>query len=308
MSKHPTTIPEENEQEGLLIAHFGQYLIVEDQNGVFHNCAARKKLGSLVTGDRVMWQPLTNNTGVITTLKPRQSVITRFNKKLKQKPIIANVDQLVIVVALKPSISQTTIDRYLIIAEYFKLKSVLVVNKWDLKDESAFAPNLDYIKQYQSVVDEMVFVSSKQEQGLDSLLSVMQDKTNLLAGQSGVGKSSLISSFIPDLKLRTNELSKNGNLGKHTTSASQLYHLPNGGDVIDSPGIRQFYLTHLDENAIQNGFPELNAFKSQCQFRDCHHSHEPNCAIRQAIAQGLVQQFRLDNYHALLAEHEEENR
>ena len=127
MSKHPT-IPDtntDNTQEGLLIAHFGQYLIVEDQQGVFHNCAARKKLGSLVTGDRVLWQPLPDNAGVITALLPRKSVITRFNKKLKQKPIIANVEQLIIVVGLKPSISQTTIDRYLIIAEYFNLKHIL---------------------------------------------------------------------------------------------------------------------------------------------------------------------------------------
>ena len=302
------TKPAEKDQEGLLIAHFGQHLIVEDPNGKFHHCAARKKLGNLVTGDRVVWQAISHNTGVITALKPRQSVITRFNKKLRQKPIIANVEQLIIVVALKPSISPTTIDRYLIIAEYFNLKTVLVVNKWDLEEDPTFINNLDCIKRYDSVVDSVVHVSTKSEYGLPDLLLMMQDKTNLFAGQSGVGKSSLISYFIPDLKLRTNELSKNGNLGKHTTSASRLYHLPRGGDVIDSPGIRQFHLTHLDKMAIQDGFLEFGPFKGQCQFRNCQHSQEPGCAIHQAIEQGLVQHFRLNNYHTLLAEHDEENR
>lgn len=289
-------------EKGLLIAHFGQHLIVEDKQGEFFHCHAKRTIGPLVTGDWVEWHKTTHNTGVITALLERQSVITKFDKKLKHKPIIANVDQLVIVVALNPKISLTTIDRYFVIAEYFKLRPVLVINKWDLHEEAAFAENLAEIQKYQTIIPDTYHISAETKAGFEALQVVLQGRCSLLAGQSGVGKSSLIRALIPNLNIRTSELSRNRNLGKHTTSASQLYHLPEGGDVIDSPGIRQFYLHHLDREAIIAGFPEFEPFWGKCQFRNCNHIQEPGCAIQQAVEKGLIQRFRLENLHALLSE------
>lgn len=289
-------------KKGRIIAHFGQHLIVEDGDGHFYHCQSKRSIGPLVTGDWVEWQALTHNTGVIHFLCERKSLISKFDRKLKNKPVIANVDQILVVVALKPKISHTTIDRYYVIAQHFGLAAILVVNKWDLKEDESFDDNLRMIQRYQAIFPNMLHISTKNREGMETLKSVLHDKCTLLAGQSGVGKSSIIREIIPDLKIRTGELSKHRNLGKHTTSASQLYHLPDGGNVIDSPGIRQFYLHHLEAEAIKSGFPEFAPFLGQCQFRNCQHQKEPGCAVKQAVTKGLIAEFRLENFHALLEE------
>ncbi len=139
-------------------------------------------------------------------------------------------------------------------------------------------------------------VSAKQEHGLDGLIERLKYKTSILVGQSGVGKSSLINALLPSLDLVTGKLSRATGLGRHTTSAATCYHLPQGGDLIDSPGVRSFRLTKLTLQQLQQGFPEFRPFLGLCQFHNCTHGHEPNCAVRKAVIDGQIHPQRLENF------------
>jgi len=288
------------EQKGLLIAHYGTTLIIENQAGKIFRCGLRQNLEILVTGDKIIWQQIDEESGVVVALDERRSILTRPDKKTA-KPIAANVDHIVIVLALEPLFHQTTLDRYLVLAETLSKTATIVINKCDIPTKKTHDVLWKCLPIYEDLGYSVIKVSSKTGEGLSRLQSAMKDHTCILVGQSGVGKSSLIAQLIPDATVRIQALSTLG-LGKQTTTASRLYHMPSGGDIIDSPGIHQFDLHHFSKEAIERAFKEFAPYRGQCRFRNCKHVETPGCALQAAAIAGKIAFFRLQNYHTILAD------
>ena len=212
--------------------------------------------------------------------------------------IAANIDQLWLVVALEPHYEFELIDRYLIMAENSKFPIGIIVNKIELSSDEK-STTKDFLN-YKSLGYDVHFVSVKNQTNLDSFKEKLVHKSHIFLGQSGVGKSSLINSLIPDLELRVNEISNKSKLGKHTTTNTTIYHIPSGGDLIDSPGVREFQLENLTELEIKSGFKEFKALSSECRFRDCRHINEPNCAVKDSLDQGKISNSRYQSYLNIL--------
>lgn len=290
------------EQHGLLITHHSVAVVVKRDDGKLFICTLRQNLSPLVTGDNVIWQAIDDHTGVVTALIPRRSVVVRPHSR-GEKPIVSNIDLMVIVVALAPLPQVTTIDRYLILANIMKLKALIVVNKCDLISSTKQVEQqtlLDKIPIYEKLGYHVIKVSTKERIGIDKLEHELKDINSILVGQSGVGKSSLLNTLIPDSQAQTSSLSHDDKFGRQTTSASKLYQLPLGGNLIDSPGIHQFNLHHFSQEQILSGFTEFGPFLGACQFRNCTHAHEPKCALRKAVVDKDIAAFRLQNYHTIL--------
>ncbi len=294
--------PHEQQFEGIVIQHHGKQAIVEEQNGHLINCKIRQNLGNIVCGDRVIYQRSPEDQeAVILAVKERKSVLARPDFNRKPKPFAANIDQIIIVAAPEPELSEHLLDRYLVIVETTGLHGIIVINKADLLDDSSMSEIASRLLVYQNIGYQVLFCSVKDNQGLKQLQTILKDRTSILVGQSGVGKSSLINQMLPELELRTSELSQ-ANHGKHTTSSSTLYHLPLGGDIIDSPGIRDFAIWNISEAQIAAGFSEFRPYQGQCRFHNCRHINEPDCAIKQAVEEGSISGQRLQSYQDMLDE------
>ncbi|SFV80255.1 Ribosome small subunit-stimulated GTPase EngC [hydrothermal vent metagenome] len=281
-------------QTGLVITRYGQHLLVEAESGELYQCTGRRNIELSVAGDQVIFQIIGNDEGVVTALLERDNLLRR-----SQKVIAANIDQLWLVVAIEPHYQFELIDRYLVVAENAELPINIVVNKIELSQK------MDQIKydfsMYESAGYSVHYLSVEEQTNIAELKALLNDKTHIFLGQSGVGKSSLINELIPDLNLRVNEISTKSKLGKHTTTNTTLYHIPSGGDLIDSPGIREFQLDDLTDKEILSGFREFKPFIGQCKFRNCAHINEPNCAIKQAVESGEIHIQRYQNYLNLIS-------
>jgi len=273
---------------------YGQHLLVEAESGELYQCTGRRNIELSVAGDQVIFQIIGNDEGVVTALLERDNLLRR-----SQKVIAANIDQLWLVVAIEPHYQFELIDRYLVVAENAELPINIVVNKIELSQK------MDQIKydfsMYESAGYSVHYLSVEEQTNIAELKALLNDKTHIFLGQSGVGKSSLINELIPDLNLRVNEISTKSKLGKHTTTNTTLYHIPSGGDLIDSPGIREFQLDDLTDKEILSGFREFKPFIGQCKFRNCAHINEPNCAIKQAVESGEIHMQRYQNYLNLIS-------
>ncbi len=281
------------EQTGLVITRYGQRLLVESESGELFQCTGRQNIKLSVAGDQVIFQPLSEKEGVVTALVSRDSQLKRSHKL-----IASNIDQLWLVVAVEPHYQFDLIDSYLVAAENFKLPINIIVNKIELnKDQNRLEEDFSI---YTQIGYSVVYISVKEQTNLKSLRHMLDDKTHIFLGQSGVGKSSLINKLIPDLNLRVKEISRKSKLGKHTTTNTTLYHIPSGGDLIDSPGIREFQLDNLTNKKILNGFREFKPFIGSCKYRNCVHINEPDCAIKNAIKSGQIHHKRYQNYLSLI--------
>ncbi|WP_369152172.1 ribosome small subunit-dependent GTPase A [Candidatus Thiodubiliella endoseptemdiera] len=280
-------------QIGLVITRYGQRLLVESEAGDLVQCTARRNIDLSVAGDQVIFQMNDDNTGVVTALLERDNTLERSHKI-----IAANIDELWLVVAIEPHYQFDLIDRYLVVAENGNLPIRIVVNKIEL------SKNIEQVKtdfaMYQSIGYKVSYLSVKEQIGTAEFKQQLNDKTHIFLGQSGVGKSSLINELIPNLNLRVNEISKKSKLGKHTTTNTTLYHIPSGGDLIDSPGVREFHLNTLTSQEILSGFREFKPFIGQCKFRNCVHINEPDCAIKNALGNGSIHPKRYESYLNLI--------
>jgi ribosome biogenesis GTPase len=289
------------QRRGLVLSHFGQQLDVEaldgPDQGTVVRCHQRSNLDPLVAGDTVIWQQGETANVVVAGL-PRRSVLRRPNMLGELKPVAANIDTLVVVIAPAPEAHRNLIDRYLVAAENHGLRPLIVLNKSDLLDPQE-SPLLELLKSYAALSYPTLLVSSRSRAGLAQLEERLAPGTSIFVGQSGVGKSALVNALLPGVNTLEGSLSEGVTKGRHTTTAARLFHFPGGGNLIDSPGIREFGLTHLEPEELLRGFIEFRPFLDGCRFRDCKHEHEPGCRLREAVAQGRIDPQRLASYQSI---------
>ena len=291
------------ERKGIVISNFGQQLDIEaldgENQGEIYRCFQRSNIESLVTGDYVIWQE-GDPVGVIIAVLPRENFLERPSSLGELRPVAANIDQIIIVIAPLPEPHANLIDRYLVAAEHYQLSPVLLMNKSDLLDENNRSEMQELLSIYRDIGYSVLSVSSKTGARMDELKTLLDDKTSVFVGQSGVGKSAMINRLLPAANTVVGSLSEARDKGRHTTTSARLYHFSEGGDLIDSPGIREFHLEHLDKETLLNGFLEFRPFLGHCKFRDCQHDKEPGCRLKQAIEDQQINPLRMNSFRHIL--------
>lgn len=305
IAKNTAFVQDDRLASGIVVAHFGKQLDVQitEQGstalaiGKIYRCHTRTNLPMLATGDKVQLSfDDTAHLGRIEQLMPRQSLITRPDRYQKIKPVASNVELLIIVFAPLPKPATHLIDRYLLVAHITNTPPLLLLNKHDILDNDTQA----IYQQYHRLGYPTLSVSCYDKTSLTKLKHTIQGKLSIFAGQSGVGKSSLINALLDNANQDTKQLSNASKLGQHTTTTSRLFaynpqQLNNGG-IIDTPGIREYGIWHLSKADILDAFFELAPLADQCQFRDCNHNQtSKGCALWQAASQGQVSPARIDS-------------
>lgn len=292
---------------GRLIKSTGSWYIVETENGTRINCILKGKFrikgikatNPLAVGDKVDVALQPDQTGIITKIYPRRNYIVRKATKTSKVShiIAANIDQALVVVSLtKPRTTTGFIDRFLITAEAYHIPSLIVINKIDLYDDELKRRHEEVVDIYKSATYPCISVSALSGENMSALKEVMCDKTSLMAGHSGVGKSAILNKLEPGLDLKTKEISTVHLKGRHTTTFAEMHSLTFGGFVIDTPGIKEFGLIDFDKHEVAERFPEMRALMHQCKFHNCTHIHEPGCAVKEALKTGEINENRYKNY------------
>lgn len=281
--------------DGRVIAAHGRQYMVELADGTLLPCFPRGKKSEIACGDRVDIQRTSDDQGVVEAIQPRSSLLYRSNE-IRQKLIAANVDQIVIVVATEPAFYDELIARALLAAESEEIAPLIVLNKCDLADKLPAAR--ERLAVLVGLGYPILELSARDH--AEDLRPYLKGKTSVLVGQSGMGKSTLVNALIPQANAATREISQALDSGKHTTTHATLYHLDADSDLIDSPGLQEFGLGHLDRHEIESAFPEFRDHLGQCRFRDCRHDREPGCALVAAVAQGHIDPNRFAIYRRIV--------
>ena len=282
---------------GLVVAAHGRQYVVERQDGSTLPCFPRGKKSEIACGDRVDLRQTAADQGVIEAIQPRRNILYRSNE-FRQKLIAANVDQVVLVVAVEPAFSDELVTRTLIAAESQDIDVLIVLNKCDLADRlPAARQRLDI---FRNLGYSIVELSARAH--AEDLRPHLAGRTSVLVGQSGMGKSTLVNALVPEANAATREISAALDSGKHTTTHACLYHLDAASHLIDSPGLQEFGLAHLDRAGLEHAFREFRPYLGQCRFRDCRHDREPDCALRHALAEHRMDERRFAAYRRIAAE------
>lgn len=296
---------DEQVYNGLVVSHHGRKLVVEADDGKQYDCKLRQNLGDIACGDSVVIQVDPHQHGVVVAVNERKNVLEKTGFAGQSKTVAANIGQLVIVCSVDPEPNDYLIDRYLTAAENLPAKALIVINKIDLLNDDN-KPVIDKIREtYSRIGYRIVETSIKKNTGLNELKAALQGTISILVGLSGVGKSSLVKMLLPDIDIRIGEISTASREGKHTTTVSSLYHLPDGGALIDSPGVRDFTPRNRNKDDIVNGFIELKPYQGRCKFSNCSHTTEPGCAITEALNKGELSQQRVNSFKKMLEDLEE---
>lgn len=302
------------EQKGLVITSFGKRVLVESEDGQTYRCAIRQHLGKLVAGDVVIWQTdMEQSSGVVISVLPRVHELSRPGFRGQTRMIAANIDFIGVVTPVTPGIHPDMIDRYLVGAKQLEIPVIIIINKVDLiESDEHWEAIAEILHPYEEMEIPLIPASTVSNEGLSELRAFMSNKNSVFVGPSGAGKSSLINALIPDLDIRIGQLSEASGLGKHTTTNSVLYHLPesklglgDGGNLIDSPGIRQFSPVPCSLSELESMYPDFNCFLGQCRFNNCTHTIEPDCAIKKAVEQGNIAYSRFQSFQRLREEFKE---
>ncbi|MCX8065882.1 MAG: ribosome small subunit-dependent GTPase A [Candidatus Hydrogenedentes bacterium] len=296
-------IPQDIQPNATVVSHSKKWAFVWIDNSETKEeilCGISEKLREkdeslIAPGDRVYVDYINQKEPIIRWIFPRKSKLSRLSVDKDGPPeqvIAANVDILFIVASVKqPPFRHRLIDRFLIVAQNGNVEPVIVLNKIDLADEIPQEINV-----YRELGIKLIFTSCVTKAGIDEVVETLRGKTGVLAGHSGVGKTSLIKCILPDIDAVTKEISKKTEKGRHATNISKLYFLPNGGKIIDTPGIRALGLWKIDPEELDFYFSEFREFSTMCKFNDCSHTHEPECAVRNAVKEGKISCSRYESY------------
>lgn len=283
-------------QQGTVTAAYGKRYGVELEDGRQISCVTRGKKNDLACGDIVEVKLTDAHEGVVESFKPRSSLLYRSNA-YKTKLLAANVTQAVIVLATQPSFYEALLNRCLIAAEAAGIEALIILNKCDLAENDDARRALE---RYRKLGYRVQPLSAKQD--ITPLKQWLNGHTSVLVGQSGMGKSTIVNALLPELKIRTQEVSAVLDSGKHTTTAAHLYHLGADSHLIDSPGLQEFGLHHLSMDQLEKAFVEFRPYLGKCRFNNCRHLKEPDCAVIQAVNEGQIEPQRLSYYQELLSE------
>jgi ribosome biogenesis GTPase len=293
-------------RSGRVIRVQGLVSLVEDSDGKLYRCAVRRLLKTLSTdqrhvvaaGDRVLFRPEGDDDGIIERVEPRRGVLSRTSRG-RQHIIVTNVDQMLIVAsAAQPDLKPHLIDRFLVTAEQVGIRPIICINKIDLID---LAPLQPIVGVYSQMGYDVLQISATTGFNLDQLERRLQGQETVVSGQSGVGKSSLLNAIDPKIDLRTATVSKETEKGRHTTTTATLLPLSFGGYVVDTPGIRQFQLWDVIAEEVAGLFRDLRPYVDHCRFPNCTHTHETECAVKDAVADGRLDVRRYDSYCHMFA-------
>ena len=287
--------------QALVVASYGKRYEVElaDASSLITrriSCVSRGKKTELACGDIVNIKLTDKAQGVVESSEPRKSLLYR-SSTLKSKILASNVTQIVIVLATQPSFYEALLNRCLVAAEAANIKPLILLNKCDLADADDAKNKL---KLYQDLGYQVLHLSAKQD--ISALQPYLSNHQSVLVGQSGMGKSTIINALLPNENVRTQEMSSALDSGKHTTTAAHLYHLDTTSSLIDSPGLQEFGLNHLSQTDLELAFIEFRPYLGNCRFNNCKHTHEPDCAVIEAVKAGKISQNRLKFYQELSRE------
>lgn len=293
---------------GRVIKSTGSWYDVKSDTGQVVACRLRGKIrldglrttNPVAVGDLVNFEKERDKeTCVIDKILPRSNVIVRKSVNLSKEShiIAANVDQAILVATIaQPRTSTGFIDRFTVTAEAYHIPVIIVFNKCDIYDDEQNAMAENLMKVYNSIGYQSFMISAKTGENCDRLQDIMKDKISMFSGHSGVGKSALVNRLDANLNIRVGEISEVHEKGKHTTTFAQMYELGFGGYIIDTPGIKEFALYDMEKETLAQRFPEMRALMHECRFNNCTHLHEPHCAIKSAVEQGLITDWRYENY------------
>ena len=283
---------------GQTVAAFGRHYDVELASGGSLSCVRRSKRTDVACGDEVDIAVTSPGQGVIEDLLPRRTLLYRRDA-FREKLIAANVTLAAVVVAAVPTYREELLNRCLVAIEAAGIEPLIILNKADMEETEAAAKALQL---YQRIGYQLIQLAAKQD--VTPLLSYLAGQTSILVGQSGMGKSTLVNALVPTAAARVGEISEALDAGRHTTTASRLYHLNANSHLIDSPGMQEFGVYHLNDTDIAAAMPEFRSQLGHCRFNNCRHLQEPGCAIEQAMQAGKISVRRLEFYRQLIAQHD----
>jgi ribosome biogenesis GTPase len=299
--------------KGVVYKSTGSWYTVKDETGKFWNARMKgvMKLDDITStnpvavGDKIIMEPEKNEIGVavINEILERRNYINRQSPRHKHQHhiIAANLDQSILVATLKePRTSQGFIDRFLVASEMYHVVPYIVFNKSDLYKQKEINKYEEWKEMYQRVGYEVLLISAEKNEGFEKLVDILKDKITLVSGHSGVGKSSLLNLILPGKKLKTSDVSGWSGKGQHTTTFAEMFDLPFGGSIIDTPGMREFGLVDIEKQELSHYYPEMRMRLNDCQFNNCLHINEPGCAIKTGVAAGEIDENRYVSYVNIL--------
>lgn len=304
---------------GLVTKSTGKFYTIRDlATGKVYQSVIRGKFklsgfkltNPVAVGDKVSFTLGAEDVGIIEEIHERKNYVVRQSPRKKHylHLLASNIDQAVLIVTItEPKLKQGFIDRFLLMTEPYNIPVQIVFNKSDLYNDGDIRV-YNYLKDiYQKINYSVLLTSVVNHQGIDQLSDLLTDKISMIAGQSGVGKSSLINTLLPDIEIRTNEISDYSGKGQHTTTFAEMFELDGGGHIIDTPGIKNLSFNHLEVMDIAHNFREIFNTSKDCKFGDCSHRNEPSCAVKTKVEEGCISELRYQNYIQLIDEVENQN-